>query len=398
VTSEHVPSERLVQEAEQILVRNQALTSADIVLRLRSAFPDISPEVVGLAAETATLRRTALQKLGGWASEGIFSRALLEQASRTAIAQHRARFFEGCRHILEIGTGTGADTAELARVVGHVTTVECDPQRCQVAQHNLRVQGVSNVTFLCGDAQHEVATLDLSSFDGLFADPARRTRDGSRLRESDEYLPPLSWLLNIAIIGVRAIKVSPGLWIDPQPGWTRQFVGFEDECLEQTLWFGSSNTDSSVHLADHDCTWIPSANYQPTALASSLSGYLIEAHGAINRSQHLRSFFTEHGIHQVAPNVAYGISETRPRATPFLCAFSIVDSFPFNKQALSERVHSLGWTSRCEFKKRNYSGDLDLLRKDLHLPPHTHDAPFGSIFIFPWRDTTWVVLTRRVCD
>lgn len=398
MTTEHVPSQPLLKEAEKILMRDQSLTSADLVLRLRSAFPDVPAEVIGLAAETTALRRVAHDKLGSWATRGIFSRSLLEQASRASIARHRARCFVGRENILEIGTGTGADTAELARVARRVTTIESDPQRCEVAQHNLHIQGITNVCFICGDAQHEVAKLDLSSFDGFFADPARRASDGSRFRDSEDYLPPLSWLLSVSISGLRAIKVSPGLFIEPPPGWVRQFIGFQDECLEQTLWFGSSIVDSSVHLADCDLTWAPPADSPLLPFATLLSGYLIEAHGAINRSQHLRVFLSERGAQQVSPDVAYGISDAQPAVSPLLSVFSILEAFPFNQRTLSERISALGWTSRTEFKKRNFSADLDHLRKALHLPAHTHNAPFGTVFLFPWRNKTWVVLTRRVCE
>ncbi len=395
MSASNLPSPELLRHACSLLAESPSLGAADLVLKLRRSFPDTPPSIVALAAETAAARITAREKLGEWSERGLFTTAVLEQASRGAIAEYRARFFQGRKHVLEIGTGTGSDTTALARVSGHVTTIESDPVRSEAARHNLSVQGVTNVTLLSGDAESIISELDLSQFDALFADPARRDRDGARIRKGEDYAPSLRWLMELGVGTLRAIKVGPGLFCEPPPtGWIRQFVGVGAECLEQTLWYGSPIKDSSVYLADCQVGWSPCHQVQP-GIVTTLEGFIVEAHGTLNRCQHLHEFFAEHDIQIIAPDIAYGIASTLPNPTPLLSTFRIIEAFPHNLKKLKESLLRLGWTNRTEIKKRNFPGDPEEVRSALHLPPHAHNAPFGTIFLFKWHSKTWVVLAQR---
>lgn len=376
------------------------LDQAAIVLRLRKQLPQLDRETLYLAIDTYFSRRTAPEKLGDWASCGYFSPGLLEQASRQAISRYRSEIYRGLRHVLELGTGTGADTAALAQVANQVTSIEVDPIRAQFARENLRLQGIANVTVLVGDVVETVTHLNHAEYDGLFADPARRTRKGSRVRQPHEYSPPLTFLLSLEIGRVRAFKVSPGLFFDPPSAeWKRHFIGVGDECLEQTILYGTPIVDSSVHLADQKVSWAPLDARDPSLpYPETLSGYMSEAHALINRSQHLVNFFKERGIASLAPDVAYGISPDPPTATPLLKSFRIIASFPFSVSNMQRKLQDLGWTSRTELKKRNCSLDLDAVRASLRLPPHTHNAPFGTVFLFTWRGSYHVVFGERLGD
>jgi hypothetical protein len=376
-------------------------SAADLILRLRSSLPEADPRQISLAVETFLARKTAPEKLGEWSREGYFSKSLLEQASRAAIARCRAALFTGLSHVLEVGTGTGSDTAALARVVGHVTTIDGDPVASELARRNLTLQGISNVTFLVGNAHEVVPSLE-QTFDGFFADPARRTPKGERVKSGEDYSPPLSYLLSLEIGRVRALKISPGLFVEPPPsGWSRQFVGFQSECLEQTLWFGAGVPDSSVLLADSNISWAPQKGTNAASMFEvneSLTGYLLEAHGAVNRSQHVRDLFAERGAVMIAADVAYAIADTRPATSPLLKAYRVVKAFPFNSKRLRREIAALGYSNRTELKKRNFSGDLEQIRSDLKLPPHSHTSPFGVLFFFRQGSSPWVVITERCCD
>lgn len=369
-----------------------------LVLTLRKRFPRLEPEILTIAAEISVTRRCAPEKLGEWSRKGFLSRALLQQASRTAIANYRADAFKGLAHVVEVGTGTGSDTAALASVCEHVTTIEVDPLTSELARRNLELRGVSNVTFLVGSAE-ECLPRVADSADGFFADPARRSRDGTRVKDASEYSPPLDTIMDLSFGRVRAIKISPGLFIDaPARGWSRQFLGYGAECLEQTLWFGTVTIDSSVFLADAQRGWSPAALPEPLPYADAISGWIVEAHAVLNRCQHLAQFFAERGIQQVAHDVAYGVSLNAPKPEPFLESFRILDAFPYNLRKLREAVKLKKWSRRTELKKRNCSLDLEEIRDNLPLEDHAHDAPFGVLFFFRWHNVTWVVLAERFHD
>lgn len=374
------------------------LDAPTLVLKLRKAFPQSDTRELNLAVETYIARRQAPDKLGEWAREGYFSLSLLQQATRESIAAHRARHFAGKKHILEIGTGTGSDTVALARVAERVTTIEGDPETCELARRNLSLQGISNVTFLVGKVEELVPNIP-SSCDALFADPMRRTKSGERVWSGEDYAPSLSFLLDLSIGSLRAIKISPGLFVEPCPeGWARQFVGYGEECLEQTLWFGSSVTDSSIVITDRAVEWAPSQAGAVPRLAASFEGFLVEAHATLNRCQHLGAFFAERGIGLVAEDVAYGIAEHQPERSELLSSYRILESLPYSIKHLRPILSRLGWSNRTELKKRNFSGDVEQIRADLRLPKHTHNAPFGVLLFFRYHGKPWIIVAERLYE
>lgn len=369
-----------------------------LVLLLRKKFPGSDVRELNLAVETFIARRQASAKLGDWAAHGFFSLSLLQQASRHSIAQYRASYFAGKKHVLEIGTGTGSDTAALARVAEHVTTIDGDPEASELAQRNLALQGISNVTFLIGDAQQLVGTLS-NTFDALFADPARRTKTGERFTDGDEYSPPLSFVMSLAIGSLRAIKVSPGLFVEPCPaGWSRQFVGYAEECLEQTLWYGSSIVDSSIAVTDRLEFWSPTNTDTEIETAKEIGGYLVEAHATINRSQKLAVFFKERGILLFDPDVAYGTATTAPVRSGLYTSYTVLEHLPYSKKGLKAALSARGWSNRTEFKKRNFSGDVEAVRAEIDLPKHSHTAPFGVVLLFRYHGKPWAVLAERTYE
>ncbi len=385
------------EQALQTLSESAAkLDAPALVLKLRKAFPGSDVQELNLAVETFIARRQAAEKLGEWAREGHFSLSLLQQASRHSIATYRASFFTGCKHVFEIGTGTGSDTAALAKVTHHVTTIDGDPVASELARRNVALQGITNVTFLVGDAQSIVPTLT-ETFDALYADPARRTKTGERIKSGEDYAPPLSFLLSLQIGSLRALKISPGLFVEPCPeGWVRQFVGFGEECLEQTLWFGSPIKDSSVVVTDRAASWEPPEAAGTLLLAESLEGFLVEGHGTLNRSQKLGAFFHEHNIQPVAEDVAYGISSQEPAPSPLYTVYRIREDLSFSKKRLKESLNRLGWSNRTELKKRNFSGELEQIRAELDLPKHSHSSPFGVVFFFRYHGKPWTVIAERL--
>lgn len=369
-----------------------------LVLFLRKKFPTSDVRELNLAVETFIARRQASEKLGEWATEGFFSLSLLQQASRLSIARYRASFFAGRKHVLEIGTGTGSDTAALARIADHVTTIDGDPEASELAQRNLALQGISNVTFLVGDAQLLVASLP-KTFDGLFADPARRTKSGQRFTDGDEYSPPLSFVMSLEIGTLRAIKVSPGLFVEPCPtGWSRQFVGCAEECLEQTLWYGSPVVDSSIAVTDREEFWNPPAEDRGVEMVPEIGTYLVEAHGTINRSQKLAPFFEEHGVRLFDPDVAYGTAVTPPKRPGLCTSYKVLEHLPYSKKGLKAALLARGWSNRTEFKKRNFSGDVEAIRAEMDLPKHSHTAPFGVVLLFRYHGKPWAVVAERTYE
>ncbi len=67
--------------------------------------------------------------------------------------------------VLEIGTGTGYQTAILARIVAHVYTVEWHARLMTQTAERLRSLGINNVSYRCGDGS--LGWTERGPFDGI---------------------------------------------------------------------------------------------------------------------------------------------------------------------------------------------------------------------------------------
>ena len=67
--------------------------------------------------------------------------------------------------ILEVGTGSGYSTAVLSSMVSQIVTVEYDERLARMAKERITKQGITNITFLAGDATE--ITDELGSFDAI---------------------------------------------------------------------------------------------------------------------------------------------------------------------------------------------------------------------------------------
>lgn len=74
---------------------------------------------------------------------------------------------EADMEVVDLCSGDGWFTLQLAKMVRHVTAIDIDPGLLEVARHRLNESAVSNCNFVSGDA-YELAALVPSSVDFVF--------------------------------------------------------------------------------------------------------------------------------------------------------------------------------------------------------------------------------------
>ncbi|HEV2087519.1 MAG TPA: methyltransferase domain-containing protein, partial [Cryptosporangiaceae bacterium] len=236
--------------------------------RLRAA--GHHPGLVTTALTQVRLRRRAVAKFGPDAARMYFTVEGLEQATRAAVAARRAHRFvrAGVTTLADLGCGIGADLVACARAGLRVTGVERDPLTAAVARANLAALRLTDrAQVVCADT----TGFDLTGFDGVFCDPARRS-GGRRVFAPDAYSPPWSFLLSVAAeVPACALKVAPGLDHDRVPdGVEAEWVSEGGEVVEAGLWFGPLSS------ARHRATVLPAgASASPAGRwpeADSLTG------------------------------------------------------------------------------------------------------------------------------
>jgi hypothetical protein len=407
------------EEGVSILCRTEELllTTQNDTLRasmlLRKA-TNCLPEIASSALDIVFCRQKALS-MGDWTQRGFFTRQSLEQSTAPAVAKHHAERFRGCQHVLEICSGVGFDTAALARVAARVTTIEANERLVAMARQNMAAQGLANVEVLCGLAENVCAELGVSAFDGLWADPSRRDEQGRRIHTPDDYAPSLRWLQSLNVRGVRGIKIAPAVNCEPHhlvgtltgvsaSAWAREWIGFGDECREQVLWSGVEGIlDGTATLLNSmgvvEQMFPPQNPTIPNLWngdADVLAGrFLVEPHGALIRTGHLGTFFTDHGWMLLDEHIAYAIAPEKPPQSSWYEAFEIVEALPFQNARLKERLTAHGWGNGTEIKKRGFPETPDDVRKKLKLPS---GGAAGVVICTRKGNRHWAVLARRSGD
>lgn len=340
---------------------------------VRRDVPGLSPEVGSAAVTQALLRRKAREKFGVDAERMWFTPDGLEQATRAEVADHRAgRFaalggqFDRPPKVADLCCGIGGDLRALSAAGCAVTGYDRDPLTAEVARANAEALKL-DVSVECLDAE----TLDVSAFDAVFIDPARR-RDGRRVFDVNAVTPPWTFVRQLLSSMPAAAKMAPGIPHDiVPPGVEAEWVSFAGDLKEAVLWSGALATSNVRRRA----TLLPGgetltdANEAPADVISP-GRFLYEPDPAVVRA---------HLVGAVA-NVVHGglldattayITSDADVATPFARAFEITDVMPFSFKRLRQKLHERE-VGAVTIMKRGSAVDVEQLRRDLRLKGREH--------------------------
>lgn len=211
-----------------------------LATRLRKEHP---AELVSAALAQAGLRQRARAKFGVDADALYFTPNGVEQATRRSVAEWRAQRFAalGVKRLADLCCGIGGDAIALARAGIAVLAVDRDELTCAVAAANAAALGLGELIEV---RQADVTEVDVTGYDAVFTDPARRTARG-RVFDPEAYSPPLSWAIEAARrTPYGALKVAPGIPHALVPdGAEAEWVSDHGEVKEAVLWFGTGATE-----------------------------------------------------------------------------------------------------------------------------------------------------------
>ncbi len=327
----------------------------------------VAPDLVASALTQQRLRLKAREKFGGRAGRMLLTDAGLQQASRRVIAEaHAERYVgAGCDTVLDMTCGIGADALAFAEAGLTVTAVELDSRTAAFARHNLAE--FPGVRVIEGDS----LLLDPGDFDGIFADPARRSARGRTFNPAD-YSPPLQTVLDLRqSVPNLGVKVAPGIPHAAIPKEAcAQWISVDGAVVEAGLWFGDlAERPGRCALVicgeDRESLW---AGDDPSAPAEMLSPaplgkYLYNPDGAVIRSGGLAALAAMLGAAPVSDKIAY-LSGDHLNRTPFATAFEVLEVVPLKK--LKGRLRELEVGS-LEIFKRGVDLDPDSYRTSLKL-------------------------------
>jgi hypothetical protein len=339
--------------------------------RLRRDHP---PELVSAAIGQARLRQRAAAKFGPEAGRMYFTPEGVEQATRTPVADWRARRFAalGVRRIADLCCGNGGDAIALARAGLTVLAVDRSPLACAATEANAAALGLSGrVTVRCA----AVEDIDVRGFDAVFADPARRRAAGGRIFSPEAYSPPLSWALETAAaVPHAALKIAPGVPHEAIPDRAEaEWVSHRGDVKEAVLWFG---TDAA---APRRATLLPGGDTLTGTARPAPAGppgrYLHEPDGAVIRAGLVADVAERIDGRLLDPSIAY-VTTDEPHRTPFATAYTLTDVLPFNVKRLRALLRERGVGTVTVKKRGSAVTPEELLR---HLKPR--GAGSATVFL-----------------
>jgi hypothetical protein len=344
------------------------------VLKLVSALraEGYDPGLVAAVLSQAKLRRRARKKFGDFTDGMLFTEDGLEQASRLqAAALHAGRFRgAGISQVADLGCGLGAESMAMGAIDLNVRAFEIDEVTAALAVFNLGA--FDNVEV----EQADITTLDLSQFEALFFDPARRELDGkgeraTRKFDPTQFSPNFNWVLEQARTKPTGIKLGPGhpheaIAQDAEAQW----LSIDGDLVELALWFGEVKRPKVARAATvvnstgrHE---IVSETFESEpADVSALKKFIYEPDNAVVRSHLIADLAREVGASLISREIAY-LSSDREIDSPMMRGFRVIDEMAFDRKKLKAylREQNIG---TLEIKKRGVDVVPEQLRKEMSL-------------------------------
>ncbi|MFE1849690.1 methyltransferase domain-containing protein [Streptomyces sp. NPDC002387] len=344
-----------------------------VATRLRREHP---ADLVSAALAQARLRERAAAKFGAEDAERMFFTANgVEQSTRTAVAAHRAgRLRElGATSVADLCCGIGGDAIAFARAGIRVLAVDRDPLTAAAARANAEALGLSALIEV---RETDVTEVDVSGYDAVFVDPARRGGRG-RIFDPEAYSPPLSWAVATALKAPHAaLKVAPGIPHEAVPTAAEaEWISDGGDVKEAVLWFGTQPGLVRATLLPGPRVLRGRALPDPPVRAPGR--YLYEPDGAAIRAHLVAEVAEELDGGLIDETIAY-VTADEHRDSPYATAYEITDRLPFNVKRLKAllREREVGVLT---VKKRGSVVEPEELRRKVL--PKSHGPNAVTVFL-----------------
>ena len=361
------------------------------VATVRRTEPD--PERSAAALTQVGLRVRGVAKFGEDALRMFFTPDGLEQATRRAVADHRApgrparrgpallRGRPRLRHrrrpdgpgprrarpssVVDLGCGIGGDLTALARAGLVAAGVDLDPLRVAMAEANIAALGLEGAVTVA-----DATALPLGGFGVATVDPARRDGRG-RVFDADAWVPSWDFVAGLLTSRPAVAKLAPGLPHDLVPaGVEAEWVSDRGDVKEAVLWsphLAVTRRRATVLRAEGLATLTDEDDPYDGAErpVRAVGRYLYEPDGAVIRAGLVTAVAGTVDGGLLDEHIAYVTSDAGFR-TPFAATYEVVEELPYREKALRAALRERG-VGRLTIKKRGVDVVPEQLRKRLAL-------------------------------
>jgi hypothetical protein len=360
-----------------------------------------------LALQQIQGRQTASRKLPSWADvDGILypPHLNMEQCSSELTARYKRDIADrilsqvsaqvGNRKFLDFTGGFGVDFAFISDAFDESIYVECNPDLCALAAHNLALLGKRNVSTVCADAVSYLSAISSAAvpFSLIYLDPARRDTHGARTYALADCTPDVTTMMDGLLLHSHYVllKLSPMLdWrkaiadLSPRHVQEVHIVAVDNECKELLLLLSSQEVTPRIFCADIRSRDGSRIDYSPSPrlfpreeegiqLHELSDSFLYEPNAAVMKAGCFQELAADFGIRHLAPNSHLFTSGSYVTEFPGR-SFLITSVTTMNKRELRS---ALGHLQRANVAVRNFPLTADELRRRLKL------ADGGTDYIF----------------
>lgn len=325
----------------------------------------VTAEMTSVVLLQRRLRTIARAKFGEFADTMFFTENGLQQATRLAVAAHHAERFRGAHlnRVADLGCGIGGDSLAFAGLGIAVTAVDRDEVTAAIATYNLAP--FAECTVIHGEA----VDIDLTAFDGLWFDPARRNST-KRLANPADWSPSLNWVFEVAARIPSGIKLSPAIDHNLLPDNVEaQWVDDHGDTVECVVWTGALARNgiarSALVLTDGVPVELTGSTPNTDVPVGAIGDYLYDPCGAVIRAQLLATLAGQLDAVTISPEIAY-LSNQSGTETPFAQRFRVREVLPLDQRTIAQRMKELG-IGTLEIKKRGVDIDPAQFRTKLKL-------------------------------
>ncbi len=336
----------------------------------------------------------ARHKLPSWAAcdDIIYPPHLaLEQCSSEHTARYKASLAQrlvnlyakdkSTTSMADMTGGLGVDFAFLSTVFDHATYIEQQSELCQCARHNFTVLGLNHTDVI--EANSLEALSQLTSVTMLMADPARRSKSGSRTYAisdcTPDILPILPQLMEKA--DFMLLKLSPMLdWHQAVDSIQRtagqivreiHIVAVANECKELLLVLSAQTTDKPIQLFCANDQQLFMADAQTTHDSVGIAtpdeamqaAWIYEPNAAIMKAGSFAAITQQYGIKALAPNSHLFVSTLPIKDFPGR-QLRVEKVTTMNKKVLRESLHGI---TKANISVRNFPLTAQQLKHQLKL-------------------------------
>lgn len=375
-------SEIVTDEVQQYIT-DKLGTDVHKILLSKPRFTEVSSKELVEQIESKT---KAKAKLPSWFStKNIYypNKLNLSQTSSEVTAQYKASLING-KSIVDITGGFGVDAYSFSQKFEQVTHVEKNSALSNIAQHNFKQMGATNINCIASEGLEFLKTTT-TTFDWLYIDPSRRDKNNKKVYYLSDCEPNIVNQASFLFTKTNNVLVKTGPLLDLKIGLTElsnvkeiHIVALNND-VKEVLWLMEKGynqepiikTINFKNSIKQEFSFKPSDEENAISNFSKPQNYLYEPNAAILKSgsfQFIGAFFKLNKLH---PN-SHLFTSTELIKFPGR-VFKIENIYEYSKKSFKK-----SGIKKANITTRNFPDSVSEIRRKLGLKDGGENYVFAT--------------------